>query len=397
MLRSGPFALARHRFADRDKAILAHPDHSLHAFRDLGSEPGPWTIEEDAQAGPRQAYRQALDRVESASDDWFFTATHCGAMLLEYHKLLKVSGSSTDYEVVKLHATTVDGHRLVTLRLRRGPEVKGRDREDFTIVFDADDLFVVRSIHFGEPLQDVGSDRRFEYDHPDGRPVLRSSVGTIPAQHRTLRLDVEECRFGPIPEAEFAPRTVSGQPRAGPARLAAGGRAIDRDAPRLVLAGVRRRRDQPGRWVRPGPGKPRPRPTGPAGRLSAFDFESVAREPGWREGGLRITREILAPTLPRASVGLRRSASPGHWGRRSGQERRSHAGAWQRDHPVSLRQTLEIRLYIHSQSGICHPESISSDPLGSTVRVRSVGTHEGDQVTARLGNCALTSRSLLQG
>ena len=63
---------------------------------------------------------------------------------------------------------------------------------------------MVRSIHFGEPRQDVTSDRRFEYDHPDGHPVLRSFVRTIPAQHRTLRLDVDECRFGPIPEAEFA-------------------------------------------------------------------------------------------------------------------------------------------------------------------------------------------------
>jgi hypothetical protein len=38
----------------------------------------------------------------------------------------------------------------------------------------------------------------------DGRPVLRSFVRTIPAPHQTIRLDVEECRFGPIPEVEFA-------------------------------------------------------------------------------------------------------------------------------------------------------------------------------------------------
>jgi hypothetical protein len=159
---------------------------------------------EDAQAGPLQAYREARDRVESASGNWFFAATHGGTMLLEYHKILKVEDSSTHYEVVTLHATTVDGHRLVTLRLRTAPEVKGRDREDVTFVFDADDLFVIRSIHHGEPLQNVDTDRRFEYDHPDGRPVLRSWVTTIAAHHRTLRLDVEECRFGPIPEAEFA-------------------------------------------------------------------------------------------------------------------------------------------------------------------------------------------------
>ena len=207
LLRSGPFARVRSRLRGRggggEGAILAHPDHSLRAFRELIPEMEPWTIGEDAQATPLQAYQQALDRVESASGN-FFDATHGGATLLEFPQILKRDGSSTDYEVVKLNATTGDGHRLVTLRLRTGPEVKGRDREDCTFVFDADDLFVVRSIHYEDPLEGFVSDCRFEYDHPDGRPVLRSSVTTIPAQHRTIRLDVEECRFGPIPEAEFA-------------------------------------------------------------------------------------------------------------------------------------------------------------------------------------------------
>ena len=54
------------------------------------------------------------------------------------------------------------------------------------------------------PIEKLVSDCRLEYDHPDGRPVLRSLVTTIPGQHRTIRLDVEECRFGPIPETEFA-------------------------------------------------------------------------------------------------------------------------------------------------------------------------------------------------
>ena len=208
MLRSGPFARVWHRVAHRldggESAILAHPDNSLHVFRKLVPEMKPWEVMEDARATPPQAYRQALDWVESASGNWFFDATHGGATLLAFPLDLKEFGLSTDYEVVKLDATTVDGHRLVTLRLRTGPEVKGRDRADYTFVFDANDLFVVRSIHNGGPLQDVAADRRYEYDHADGRPVQRSFVQTIPAQHRTLRLDVEECRFGPIPEAVFA-------------------------------------------------------------------------------------------------------------------------------------------------------------------------------------------------
>ena len=207
LLRSGRFARygwrVRYRLDGFERATLAHPDHSLHAFRDLGSRPGPWTIGEDARSDPLQAYRQALDRVESVSGSWFFVATHGGATLLELPQTLK----ATDYEVVKFHTTSVDGHRLVTLRLRTGPEVKGRDRNDLTFVFDADDLFVVRSVHSRDPLKGPVMNRCFAYDHPDGRPVLRSSVTTIPARHRTMRLDVEECKFGPIPEAEFALET----------------------------------------------------------------------------------------------------------------------------------------------------------------------------------------------
>jgi hypothetical protein len=208
LLRSGPFARVRSwlrgRGGSSEWVTLAHPDHSLLAFREILPEIRPWTIREYAGATPLQAYRLALGRVESASGNNHFVATHGGAILLDFPQSLKDFGLSTDYEVVKLNATTGDGRRLVTLRLRTGPEVKGRDRGDYTFVFDADDLFVVRSIHSGEPLEDVASDRRFEYDHPDGRPVLRSTVKPIPSQHRTIRLDVEECRFGPIPEAEFA-------------------------------------------------------------------------------------------------------------------------------------------------------------------------------------------------
>jgi hypothetical protein len=229
LLRSGPFASfrarVRHWRDGREVAILAHPDHSLRVGRKLVPEIGPWTIVEGAQATPLQAYQQALDRVESNLGIHFFDATHRGATLLEFPRHLKEFGFSTDYEVVEVNATIVDGHRLVTLRLRTSPEVKGRNRQDFTFVFDADDLFVVRSIHNGEPLQGVDSDGHYEYDHPDGRPVLRSFVRTIPAQHRTIRLHVEECRFGPIPEAEFAlepflaslePNRPDWQPAVGP-------------------------------------------------------------------------------------------------------------------------------------------------------------------------------------
>jgi hypothetical protein len=207
LLRSGPFARFRKwnkdQFSGSESVILAHPDHSLCVFRRLAPEMEPWSIMQDAQAAPLETYRRALAG-ESVQGDNHFVATHGGAILLQYHpRHLKQDGVSTDYEVVQLDAATVDGRRLVTLRLRAGPEVKGRERAVWTFVFDADDLFVARSAQYGGPLQGLVSER-FEYDHQDGRPVLRSFVRTAPAWQETTRLDVEECRFGPIPEAEFA-------------------------------------------------------------------------------------------------------------------------------------------------------------------------------------------------
>ncbi len=210
MLRSGRFARVRTwfetPFVTSETAILAHPDHSLRVFRELTPEVVPWTIRTDARATPLAAYQQAMDRVESSSNYKHFAATHGGAILLEYPGILRNARQSTEYEVAGLDTTikAVEGHRLVTLRLRTVPGIKGRDREESTFVFDADDLFVVRSEHYENPHSGFISDCRFEYDHPDGRPVLRSSVIPVSSQHRTIRLDVEECRFGPIPESEFA-------------------------------------------------------------------------------------------------------------------------------------------------------------------------------------------------
>src|SRR5262249_50110559 len=124
LLRSGPFARTRLRLCDDERATLAHPDHSLRAFRNLLPEIEPWTITDDARATPLQAYRQALGTIERASGNNHFVATHGGAILLALPEISKRDDSWRDFEVVKLHATLVDGHRLVTLRLRTAPEVK---------------------------------------------------------------------------------------------------------------------------------------------------------------------------------------------------------------------------------------------------------------------------------
>lgn len=133
-------------------------------------------------------------------------AVHDGLILLEFPQNLKDFGFSSDYEVVELNVTTSGGHRLLTLRLRTSPEVKGRDRHDFTFVFDADDLFVVRSVH--QKLSVGSFESQYEYDHQEGRPIFRALAGTSvepTAPKQSTRLEVTECRFGPIPDSEFAP------------------------------------------------------------------------------------------------------------------------------------------------------------------------------------------------
>jgi hypothetical protein len=206
LLRSGPFAHSRElllgRHGGSEWVTLVHPDHTLNASHQIHPEIEPWMIQENSWTDPLQVYRQAMDRIEFAPST-FFVATHGGAALLEYPQNLKESRSSTSLEVAKLQTQNDDGRRLVTLRLRTNPEVKSGNRFDATFDFDADDLFVVRSIRYEDPERKSISDVHFEYDHVDGHPMLRSAMMKSPSQ-RTVQLDVRECRFGPISESEFA-------------------------------------------------------------------------------------------------------------------------------------------------------------------------------------------------
>ena len=108
----------------------------------------------------------------------------------------------------------------MSLRLRTTAvsEVDATRRGDLTFVFDAEDDFVVRSILGRDDLGNRKSRTRFDYDHPDGRPVLRSEVTQDFNGTWTNRLDVEECRFGPIPETEFTPEVFLVS--LGPGRIA---------------------------------------------------------------------------------------------------------------------------------------------------------------------------------
>ncbi len=214
LLRSGAFARLRRTHKWDDLAYLANPDGSIQARRSLRPTAEPWTISEDPRASREQSYRRALGGIDIQSTMVAECAVHDGLILLQLPQNIEALGDSTEYEVVELNTTTSDGRRLVTLRLRASSEVKGRDRQDYTFVFDADDLFVVRSGHGWEFGQSF--DVRYDYDHQGGRPIFRALTGRSTSLDPTTpkwstRLEVTECRFGPIPESEFAPESFLGR------------------------------------------------------------------------------------------------------------------------------------------------------------------------------------------
>jgi hypothetical protein len=216
LLRSGPLARLRTTDSSNDRADLANPARSIRARRSLGPPAEPWTISEYSRASREQSYQWAVQAIDPQSTS-MEPAIHDGLILLGDLRQYRNIGYSTDYEVAKLDATTCDGHRLVTLRVRTSPEVKGDDREDYTFVFDADDMFVARSAHGvisgrlvrGRHEYEV----RFEYDHQAGRPIFRAYTGTSAdsTSPKVWTLEVTECRFGPIPEFEFAPESFWGR------------------------------------------------------------------------------------------------------------------------------------------------------------------------------------------
>ena len=64
---------------------------------------------------------------------------------------------------------------------------------------------MVRSEQYESPQHKIVSDCRFEYDRSsEAAPSCARSPRPWRVSRPFIRLEVEECRFGPIPEAEFA-------------------------------------------------------------------------------------------------------------------------------------------------------------------------------------------------
>ena len=103
----------------------------------------------------------------------------------------------------------------MTLGLRTGLEVNG-PRADCTFVFDVDEMFVVRSER--EDHWDGSFKNRYDYDRQGGRPIFQvitaTNVDSTPPKV-ARRLEITECRFGPIPESEFAEEPFSARLQTG--------------------------------------------------------------------------------------------------------------------------------------------------------------------------------------
>jgi hypothetical protein len=215
LLRSGPFARLRKTDQGDELEYLANPNRSIQARRNLGPPAKPWTIRKALWGSLERSYRSVLHSIDFESTLVGEPAVHGGMILLGRLRQYTDIGYSNDYEVVKLQTTIHDGHRLVTLHVRTSPEVKSVDREDYTFVFDADNLFVVQSEHgvISGRLSRSGLSEyecRYEYSHEEGRPILRAltTTGLDPTPPKwSTRLEVTECRFGPIPDSEFSPES----------------------------------------------------------------------------------------------------------------------------------------------------------------------------------------------
>ena len=269
MLRSGPFARVRHRVRRRRGGDPGAPRPLAPRLPQTRPRAGAWTIGEDARATPLQAYRRALSKVELAAGNNAFVASHGGAALLEYHpRYFKDFGITIpDLEVARLTTSTDDGHPRLTLGLRSAGRGPARP--------------IARPSRSSSRSTTRSWSARSTTNCPDrSSSRIAASSTTIrtaaPSFARTSRRS--RVRSGPSDwtwrnaGSGRSPRPSSPSNRSWPASSPAGSSGsrsmdLDRDAPRLVLAGVRRRRDQPGRWVRPGPGRPPPRPAGPAGGL----------------------------------------------------------------------------------------------------------------------------------
>ena len=217
----------------------------------------------------------------------------------------KDSGFSTDYEVVKLKTTTSDGHRLVTLRLRTSPEVKGRDRRDYTFVFDADDLFVVRSGTGGSSASRSRSDTittTREDARSSGPSPRRASIQPRRSGRRSLRSrNAASARFR---------NPSSPSNRSWPASSPAGSSGSRSKNPRLRRSstGTGWRSSAAGSAWPVGPAWPWEADAatdGPCGR-NEKDVASVSRSTGLRSPA----QSALRPRRAKRGTSTRSSSSP---------------------------------------------------------------------------------------
>ena len=201
LLRSGEFAILRHRTPQFELAYVSHPQRSIVARR--FTEECTWRVDDESKRTPEQARRRALyliDILDAAGHEDV-------APLLSFSDHPAVNFHE-DHVVAALDRFTEDDRPRVRVRIEdRSPADQELPWRAVTFVLAADDLYAART----EQIEGIGQERgtyqsEFIYDRHEGIPVLRSKHTTTSApdgSRGTAELKVVERRFGPISEEEF--------------------------------------------------------------------------------------------------------------------------------------------------------------------------------------------------
>ncbi len=208
-LRSGDFRRLMIESPEGSRAYLAHPRQSLWAGRD--SDQAAWRVSRRQDWGPEKAFawvRRELENIE------FYQGIAAILGASQFQKEFNLSRMT----LVNCERYTKDGREYWSLCLQQDAPRGGAPWRTAKFVFAADASFALQTMEYALfDDGDGGGTVRGElgYDLYEGTPVLRSyhSATSRPDGSRTtIRADIVDRQFGPIPEDEFTAQKLLNGP-----------------------------------------------------------------------------------------------------------------------------------------------------------------------------------------
>jgi hypothetical protein len=191
------------------RAYLAHPRQSLWASRD--GDQGPWRVPVRQDWGPERAFAWARREIENIE---FYQEKAAILIASEFQKEINLSRMT----LVNCERYTKDGREYWSLCLQQDAPRGGAPWRTAKFAFAADASFALQTMEYALfDDGDGGGTVRGElgYDLYEGTPVLRSyhSATSRPDGSRTtIRADIVDRQFGPIPEDEFTAQKLLNGP-----------------------------------------------------------------------------------------------------------------------------------------------------------------------------------------